>query len=522
MMTNASKDIKKSQFVEGTEIPEGSTFDFVANGANKKISKANMINEFGVTGSIEQLGEVTGVPVLNKTGTINQIRNVTGGSGVVASLSPLNGIQLDHNFTANAAGIPVLTDETEESPVIRSLIAGPGIGVASENGAIQISATDIVAASNVVIINQMSDFPTPVSGVITLADDTGYLISANLTTTNSFILGSNTSVFSSSRFVASITYNGTGTLFTSVDASIHVKDITLEAANGSLFDCSTSISQDILLFENCTVESCDKIGTVGGFSILRLQSLTFRDIKTDGLTVTGTSGQLFSTGVLAFLNGGTLFDLDSATLDAFDCSHYFTIFAAGTFFLSGLVDSGNISSCGLGSVVNSRFCGLGTPLENITPDDDRWAFRGNDLIRDTKEYGLLSMASNTTQTVIAVATTPVLVAGTWVVEEESQFTGTTAGRLTYNGTKDFRSQFSASLTGGPVSGIRLDITFHLSKNGVDVAGSERTTVISSGDPVSTTIVWSVLFEPGDYIEVSVSNDSNTNNILISSACLMVN
>ena len=112
-----------------------------------------MISEFGVTGSLEQLGEVTGTPVLNKSGTINQIRNIIGGSGVTSSISPQNGIELDHNFTANEDGVPVLTDTTSTSPIIRSLIAGTGIGIAAQDGSIQITATEITVASNVVIVN---------------------------------------------------------------------------------------------------------------------------------------------------------------------------------------------------------------------------------------------------------------------------------------------------------------------------------------------------------------------------------
>ena len=52
--------------------------------------------------------------------------------------------------------------------------------------------TRVPAASNVVIVNSMSDFPTAVSGVITLGDDSAYLVSANLSTANRFVMGLNT------------------------------------------------------------------------------------------------------------------------------------------------------------------------------------------------------------------------------------------------------------------------------------------------------------------------------------------
>ncbi len=86
---------KKSDFVASTSVADTSTFDFVINGENKKITKANLLTALGVTGTISQDGAVTGTPVLDVSGTPNfLIRNLEEGPGIDLSLSPENGITI--------------------------------------------------------------------------------------------------------------------------------------------------------------------------------------------------------------------------------------------------------------------------------------------------------------------------------------------------------------------------------------------------------------------------------------------
>jgi len=95
---------KKSDFTGKTLIPSGSTFDFVINGSNFKILDTDFFAALGVTGTIVQDGAVAGTPVLDTQGTVNNIRNLEDGSGVKSSVSPENGITLEHNFTFDSSG----------------------------------------------------------------------------------------------------------------------------------------------------------------------------------------------------------------------------------------------------------------------------------------------------------------------------------------------------------------------------------------------------------------------------------
>ena len=130
----------------------------------------------------------------------------------------------------------------------------------------------------------------------------------------------------------------------------------------------------------------------------------------------------------------------------------------------------------------------------------------------------LTMASNTTATTIATASTAVLVAGTWVTTGDYyKFTQTSVGKITYTGENSVRVQVEAFLTAEPASGSDKMITFHLYKNGFDL-DVDRTLLavdVSAGQKIRfTDQLW---MSTNDYLEFYVSNDTDTLNILVSDA-----
>jgi hypothetical protein len=79
-------------------------------------------------------------------------------------------------------------------------------------------------------------------------------------------------------------------------------------------------------------------------------------------------------------------------------------------------------------------------------------------------YGQLTIHGNSTNTTIAVAGTPVLVAGTWVSGINSSFTVTTGGRMTYTGTTTEVVSVVASVTLLPALGVNQTLTAYIAKN----------------------------------------------------------
>ena len=130
---------RKSQFPADTGIPSGATFDFVASGANYKITYANFLTALNVTGSIEQIGDVTGTPILDTQGTVNYIRNLNPvtNSGLSIEVNADGGVDIEFDAQTSGDGVSVLNSENK----IRKIKAGSGITVTLDGDDIEISLT---------------------------------------------------------------------------------------------------------------------------------------------------------------------------------------------------------------------------------------------------------------------------------------------------------------------------------------------------------------------------------------------
>ena len=184
---NRQRDVKISDFQGITAVDSDGLLTIVQNGTNFKITQADYIKSLGVTGTLIQQGPATATPILDTQGAVNGIRNLENGSGVKSFLSPQNGVTLAHNFTVNSVGEPILGDATALSPVMKSLVAGTGMALSSSNGTIILTATGIVQASNLIVINVEADFPVQDATTITLSQNKIFIIGANITTAKRFI-----------------------------------------------------------------------------------------------------------------------------------------------------------------------------------------------------------------------------------------------------------------------------------------------------------------------------------------------
>lgn len=519
-MSNVPRDIKKSQFIQESTIPAGATFDFVYNGTNYKIPIEDMVTAFGTTGTLSQLGDPAQTPILNVNGTDNEIRNLEDGSGVKASISPLGGAQLDHNFQQDATGAEIVKNITSASPIFRSLVAGSGISVGVQNGYIQIALSATPAATKTVIVNELADFPTAVAGVITLEADTMYFVTNDIETSSRFVAGLNSTLAGSDGALINLVYTGSGTMFTSTNVAFKLKDLRITCASGTLIESTCASGSALIQIIRCIFPECDVVGSFGGCFALDLENCSFLDIKTDGLSFTGNTTVININAVIAYINGGTLLDLGTATVSALSLGTTFITAAAGTTVLSGLADSGNINAGGLATVFNVRSSGTGTALSGIGPDDIRWEFLLNSTIPNSINSILATNAGNTVT--IAATDTPVIIGATWALDHENRFEGTAGGRFTYLGKGahvNITATITAELDGTPTD---RDCTFYVFKNGVEVTSSGVQRTMVTGSPGNLSLIWQEDLETNDYLELFVENNDSTEDIIINNAILGIN
>lgn len=131
---------KISDFTAQSTFQSGDQLNIVRSSTNFKIDVSNLASFLGVTGTIQPVGSGSAIPVLEQpSGTQNNIRGIESGSGILASISALNGITLKHNFTFDSTGAKLVVDETITSPVFRSIKAGSGITVTASGNIITVA-----------------------------------------------------------------------------------------------------------------------------------------------------------------------------------------------------------------------------------------------------------------------------------------------------------------------------------------------------------------------------------------------
>ena len=399
------------------------------------------------------------------------------------------------------------------------------LGETNFTGGLKVDGALVKQPLKQVIVNVLADFPAPVSSVITLADDTEYLIGGNLSLgLNELVMGDDCSVKGIDSVSVTLTFTGTGDMFTITNKRARISSLTISCASGRFINFSDN-TDTIFRVVDCSV-SCATFGLFNSSgangTTVRFTNVSPSAITSSGCTITGDWNTWLWEKSAVNMQGGILFNFGSATFDAILLDVILANLSAGTTLISGAAASANINAGGTAVVTRMLTSGAGTILATISVDDALWTFFHNDDIADTRPDGLLSMQSNATETIIAVAGTPVLVAGTWVIERTSQFTGTTAGRLTYDGGKDATLPISGAFTVEPASGGAVTISIEVAVGGSVIPNSKRTASTSAGNPVSIAIPWQEVLSTTNFVEFFVTNEDTTVNILVSSATGLVN
>jgi len=129
-------------------------------------------------------------------------------------------------------------------------------------------------------------------------------------------------------------------------------------------------------------------------------------------------------------------------------------------------------------------------------------------------YGQVTMQDNSTATNIVTQGSPVKVAGTWAAQIESNFTGDTTGRLTYNGSITQIVSASVSITFSHALGGTDDLAVYIAKNGLVITASKLTRAVTGSARGNVGTFFNVSMDTSDYLEVFVANDSDINDITV--------
>lgn len=136
-------------------------------------------------------------------------------------------------------------------------------------------------------------------------------------------------------------------------------------------------------------------------------------------------------------------------------------------------------------------------------------------------YATVTMQGNSTESVITTAGTPVKVAGTFVVGDVSGFTADTTGKITETESGITRHVINAIVSLTATSGTNHQCSIYIALNGSVIATTRMTNTISAGLSRSMATFANIEVSNGDYLEIYVSNDSTTDDLIVSRAVLGV-
>lgn len=514
---------KISNFPSLTEVPAGSYFEFISSGVNYKISYADLVAGLGVTGSIEQIGAETGVPVLTQAGSVNYIRNIEATNGVFAEVSPENGLTLKHGFSFNSAGAALCANPSASTPVLRSIIGSDGLNISASGDLITIALSGTPATTKTVIVNSLSDLPDAVAGVISLDGSTEYLIRNDLDfgETRLAVSAGDVVVSAADPTIIEVTYTGTGDFITVSNCNFRAIGVSLLAPSGQLFNVSNVAKDKDLLLDGCTLIA-DRIITLSGNRSAALLTCKARFTGAHGVAFTGNCGAFIQAiGSMYPTSGtGSSYLFGSAVLDSFDLQQCGIVPLTGTKFISASGDSNityqaSIKDC-------NYFAFGGTLFDGFSPyATKKWNLFSNTGIVDTFTSSIVSMHGNATTSPTTSLGVAVKAGGTWVAGTNYKATNATTGRITVSNGQPQVLQLTGQFSVQPSAGGSQKLTVYIAKNGAVISEAKASVYASPGASTSGSVFWTSDAVDGDYFELWVANDSTTNTTVMTDGILRV-
>ena len=388
---------------------------------------------------------------------------------------------------------------------------------------------DSLGQNNTVYLRSEADLPNQTATTWTMDANIPYKIAASFSTSLQCIPNAGSSLRGDNLTAYTISFTGTGAMFRGTDVDFYINNLSIDPgiANTAFEFDDTVGGVRLFIVENLQVDNC---AVWGKFTDMRLAQVINCDVRNaaQGLQFFGTAGITWSVSRFSLASTSAAFkavDLGTATAALAEFSNMFVTAPAGAFGVSGLANNGNIPVGRLGTIHACEFLGGMTDLENITIDDVRWDFQNNNPTQDTQPDALSSFHSNATETIITASSSDgsnaVVIAGTWVFVQASHFTATAGGRFTYIGERILKGPVDVSVGLISSGGGSITVEVYIAVNGVPIIDSGIDVSISGSTAANLSIPWQLTFQPGDYIEVVVENQSNTTNIIADHAVLRI-
>ena len=373
---------------------------------------------------------------------------------------------------------------------------------------------DTVQDTGVVFITRKSDFPSPISNVITLKDNTVYFITTEIDLTgDSIVCGQNTNLIGGSSESCIIKSTGLTTPMINSTWSLPMRNITLTADHAINLDATGNADQ-ALDIEGLNFTNCAVIGTVKNYSNFIMVDSSF--LNSANMTFDGTIGTIgFSGSFFLGIAGQTSLILPDTLTITRRCRIIYSSFvifggATGIDFDSGVTVP--TESYILDTV---NFSGGATYLAGINDTSNKALFINSVGVINTSVNGQMYMRDNATATTIADTAVFYKVLGTTAASADNSKYSHTNNRLTCEAVIERKYLIQCTLSFNSNTNNVVEFGFYDSKLGAMREPSKtKATANQSNRAENVTFNCVVNHAAVDYIEIYCRNTTNSNDVTV--------
>lgn len=402
----------------------------------------------------------------------------------------------------------------------------------STDGILRLSDGDTVggiqvSVGNTFIISGLSDLPTPVNNIITLNNNTEYVIRGVVDIGNNKIICGTNQVFRGlSTEISVLSGNVENDALITTNSTIIAESLTFKntGTNSQVFNANSFSSADIFTFKDVNIVASVKAGTISNYrnSLFLLHAHISCD---DGWTFDGNlRSVVFDTTATVNNNtSGYIFcDLTSTANVASRVRAVFSNFTAGSATIMFKFDPATIIPVEGFQLINCQFSGAGTYVDGLTQANNQtwWVLNGN--LRDTLAFAHVFSDEAANTTISSSGVWYKAIANTSVHMEHIERFNHTENRLTYTGAKDrsFIINGKCSVTGTVGNTIRVGVAVNANtQTGVIVYS--KVTMPAAGRFEVVPLISHARLTTNDFVEIWVYNESAAQNINISDLSLIV-
>jgi len=519
---------KISEFNVSTSLNTSDLFTFVVNGTNKNIAFSDFKSSLGVTGTLNQVGDPLGAPILEQSGNNYNIRNMEDGAGMLFSISAQNGVIGKWNVSQDSAGTPITSGLTNLVPVMASLSAGQGISITKAGDEITLTNTvdPATGLSNRVVVTEASDLSGVldstkeyfIDGIVDMGSQSIEVPVGGLNLT-----GYN---FDVSKLISSAT---SYTMFTSPgggSGNVLGKDYAIEVtgAGSQVYNLTSATTFDAFEFARINYNDCESLGTITDYR-QGLEVGTGRFGGKPELTLAGTwlGGYFIDTSIVRNLTDGaySLFKAGTAFVmnSRFRTNQNVDLPASASLFDFTAGNFVNPSTVQVMGAIVTRDGVFDATDSNITPNMSETAlvsdWTGNNGMPNTFEGGSIGVTTEVATTINTIGVFEVLDATLWTALDLQHFDNPAGSQLRHLGNTPREYKVIADFT---IDSLANDVlTLRVSK--FDSSTTTTSTILDQSRQVNAlvggrdvaffSININVELDQNDYVFLEIANQTST-------------